>query len=224
MLCDHQLVTEHLVAYIDDALAPPMRQQVSDAIADCATCQQAYRQAVALQQAALSWREQPTPEWHRTSYAVRPPQSHGGWLSWTAMATSTLAILMVIFQVQISTGNGGISIAFGGQSNEQINELVEQSLAEYKQQQAVLLDARFLAAAEKQRTANKLLVADLMEKTRDERRDDLNFLITGIQTQRFEDKNKFEKRISYLAETQIENSQYINQLIQSANLNKGDPQ
>jgi len=222
MLCDHQLVSDHLLDYIDDKLAPSVRKQVEQAMHQCSSCEQAYLQAVALEQAAHEWKNQPVPEWHRTEYAVRPRQQSSGWLNWTALATSTLAILMVLFQVQISSNDNGFQIAFGGQSSDAVNSIVEQKLREYKKQQSVMLDARFVAEADKQRTANKLMVADVLEKTRDERREDLNFLITGIQTQRYEDQSKVEKRLAYLAENQIENNQYINQLIQSANLPKGD--
>jgi len=123
---------------------------------------------------------------------------------------------MVVFQVQISTNENGLNIAFGGTSNSQVTALVEQQMAQYKKEQTLLLDARFVAMNDKQITANKLMVVDVLEKSRVERRDDLNFLVTGIQTQRFEDQNKVEKRLAYLADNQIENNQYINQLMQSA--------
>lgn len=221
MLCDHQLVTNHLIDYIDGNLTPQVRKQVDQAIAECPTCQSTYQQAVSLAQTASQWQEQAVPEWHRTEYAVRPRQQASGWLNWTALATSALAILMVVFQVQISANDGGLQIAFGT-SNSQIDTIVEERLNEYKKQQALMLDARLVAESDKQTAANKIMMADLLEKTRDERRDDLNFIVTGIQTQRLEDQQKTQKRFSYLAENQIENAQYINQLIQSANLSKGD--
>lgn len=222
MLCDHQLVTDHLIDYIDNKLSPVMRKQVEDAMANCPSCKEAYHNAVALAQAAERWQDQPVPEWHRTEYAVRPRQQTGGWLSWTALASSAMAILMVVFQVNISTSENGLQIAFGSQGN--IDAIVEQKLAEYKKQQDTLLDARFLAESDKQSTANKLLMADMLDKTREERRDDLNFIVTGIQTQRFEDQTKLDKELLSLAQNQIENNQYISQLIQSANFSEGENQ
>jgi hypothetical protein len=84
-----------------------------------------------------------------------------------------------------------------------------------------LLDARFVAQTTQQINNNKLLVADILEKSRDERRDDLSFLITGIQTQRFEDQQKVEKRLAYLAGNQIENNQFINHLIETKQSSQG---
>lgn len=221
MLCDHQIVSEHLLDYIDDKLSPTVRKQVEQAMSQCETCQSTYHQAITLHQGAHQWQEEPVPEWHRTEYAVRPRQQTSNWLNWAALATSTLAIMMVVFQVQISTNENGLQIAFGA-NNSQIDALVEERLEDYKRKQNLLLDARFVAESDKQTAANKMMMADLLEKTRDERRDDLNFIVTGIQTQRLEDQQNTQKRLSYLAENQIENAQYINQLIQSENLPKGD--
>ena len=224
MQCDHQLVSEKLFDYIDQKLSASDTKAVAQAIQSCRQCEQVFQQAYNLNKGANQWQEQPVPEWHRTEYAVRPRASQKGWLNWMALATSTLAILMVVFQVQISSTDNGLQIAFGSQNAAQVEALVEKRMAAYKKQQSTLLEARLLAAEEKQATNSKLIVADLLEKTRDERRDDLNFLITGIQTQRFEDQNKVEKRLSYLAENQIENNQYINQLIQSDKISKGENQ
>lgn len=224
MLCDHQLINTHLFDYIDEKLSPAVKKQVEQAINNCQHCQETYHQALQLHQSSYQWVDQPVPNWHRTRYAIKPQQRAFNWLSWGALATSTAAILMVIFQVQINTSDKGINIAFGNQINSQVESLVEKKMLEYKKQQALLLDARFVAESDKQATANQLMMVKLVEKTRNERRDDLNFLITGIQTQRFEDQAKVEKRINYLAENQIENNQYINQLVQSAKLKKGDNQ
>ncbi|TQV72886.1 hypothetical protein FLL45_15585 [Aliikangiella marina] len=220
MLCDHQVVTDHLIDYIDGKLSPVMRKQVEDAMAECPSCKEAYLNAVALTQTAARWQDQPVPEWHRTEYAVRPRQQTSSWLNWTSLAASAMAILMVVFQVNISTSENGLQIAFGSQAN--VDAIVERKLAEYKQQQDTLLDARFVAAADKQDTARKLMMADMLDKTREERRDDLNFIVTGIQTQRFEDQAKLDKELLSLAQNQIENNQYISQLIQSANYSEGD--
>lgn len=210
--------------YLDDNLSPSVRKQFESAIDNCDECMQTYHQAIAMQQAAHTWRDQAVPEWHRTEYAVRPRQSNGGWLNWTAMATSTLAILMVVFQVNIESSESGFSVAFGGKSNAQVEALVEKRFNEYQKQQLALLDARFASQSEKIKTANKLAMSDLLEKTRDERRDDLSFLVTGIQSQRAQDRKQVNQRLTAIADNQLENNQYLNQLIQSASLPKGDKQ
>jgi hypothetical protein len=226
MHCDHQLVSDLLLDYIDQKLSTKVSHQVEQAINQCETCQATYRQAVELHQMADQWQQQSVPAWHRTEYAVKPKTKTQQWLSWSALATSTLAIFMVVFQVQISSNDSGLQIAFGGNSNGQVSAkleaLVQQKLDAYRKEQNLMLDARFIAATNNQITQSKLLVAQALEKSRDERRDDLNFLVTGIQSQRYEDSQKIEKRLAYLADNQIENNQYINQLIQFNHESKGD--
>lgn len=220
--CNHQLVTDHLYDYIDDKLSPTLKKQVESAINQCDTCQQVFQQAISVQQASHQWQEQSVPEWHRTDFAVRPKPSAFGWINLTALATSTLAILMVLFQVNISTNDSGLHIAFGNPTDKHIDALVEQKITAYQKQQDTLLEARLLAQSEKIKTSSQLSIANSMQKMREERRDDLSFLITGIQTQRFEDQSKVDKQLAYLAENQIENNQYLNQLIQSKNLSNGE--
>ncbi len=224
MRCDHKLVSEHLIDYIDNQLSPTVKKQFEQSIDNCSDCMATYHQALQMQQAAFKWQNEPVPNWHRTEYAVRPKQSSNGWLNWGAMATSTLAILMVVFQVNIQSSETGFSVAFGGQSNAQVEKLVNDRINQYQQSQAALLDARLASQTEKLQAANKIAMNDLLVKTRDERRDDLSFLVTGIQSQRQQDKSKINQRLTAIAENQIENNQYLNQLIQSASTTKGENQ
>ncbi len=221
MHCDHQLITTHIYDYIDGKLTPTVGKQVELALSQCDTCQSTYRKAVDLLQISQQWTDQAVPEWHRTEYAVRPRQNKSTWISWSALATSTLAIVMVLFQVQITSSDNGFTIAFGKQTDAQIAILLDRKLNQYKQEQANLLEAKFATQTTVQMNNNKLLVADILEKSREERRDDLSFLITGIQTQRFEDQQKVEKRLAYLADNQIENNQFINNLIETKKLSQG---
>ena len=224
MRCDHKFVTEHLLDYIEDGLAPSVKKQFEHAVDNCDSCMQTYHQALELKQAAYNWKEQSVPEWHRTEYAVRPRQSNNNWLNWASLATSTLAILMVVFQVNIQSNESGFSVAFGNQSSPKLEALVDQRLNEYQKNQTTLLDARFAIQNEKLVNANKIAMSDLLQKTRDERRDDLSFLVTGIQNQRLQDKRQVDRQLTAIADNQLENNQYLNQLIQSANVTKGDDQ
>jgi len=221
MPCNHQLVCEYLSDYLDNRLTASLRNRFEQCIAECSQCRHTLEQALQLQQSAARWRDEPVPEWHRTAFAVKPRPRLSYWLNWSALATSTLAIFLVLFQVQIQSNAEGFQVTFGDQTHVRVEALVEKRLAEYRQQQQSLLDARLLAQEEKLGTAQRLAFADLLEKTRDERRSDLNFLVTGIQTQRFEDQQKVDRRLTALVDNQLENNQYINQLIQSANLSKG---
>ncbi len=216
MLCDHQLVIDHINDFIEDKLSVELKQQVSSCIEQCEDCQATYRQCLQLYQMSHEWQQQEVPEWHRTRYAVRPPIKQNSWLNWASMATSSLAILMVVFQLEINTGDQGLTISFGGnQAESKIENMVEQQLASYKKTQEKLFEVKLKTALEQQDNRTKLRLANWIEKNRDERQQDIKFVMTGWQSQRYEDLKNVDQRFAYLADNQIENNQAINQLIQS---------
>jgi hypothetical protein len=220
MLCDHQLVIDHINDFIEDKLSAELKQQVSACIEQCEDCQATYRQCLQLYQMSHEWQQQDVPEWHRTRYAVRPPVKQNSWLNWASMATSSLAILMVIFQLEINSGEQGLTISFGGnQTESKIEKLVEQRLASYQQEQEKLFAVKLNTALEHQDNRTKLRLANWIEKNRDERQQDIKFVMTGWQSQRYEDLKTAEQRFAYIADIQIENNQAINQLIQSVDIN-----
>jgi len=216
MLCDHQLVIDHINDYVENKASPEIKQQLEIALQKCPDCQATYRQCLELYQMSHQWQSQAVPEWHRTSYAVRPPIRNTGWLNWGAMATSTLAILMVVFQLEITNNDSGLMISFGGNQTEaKIAKQVESQLAEYKTTQDQIFLTKLNTALEKQDNRTKLRLANWREKNRDERQQDIKFVMTGWQSQRYEDQQSADKRFAYIADNQIENNQAINELYQS---------
>lgn len=225
MLCDHQLVVQHINDYVDNKLSQDMRKQVHQAISNCDDCHSTYQQCLEIQQMAHAWQPEPTPEWHRTKFAVRPPVKQNSWLNWGSMATSTLAILMVIFQLEINSTEAGINISFGGnQAESKIENMVATQLAAYKAEQDKIFQVKLDDALEKQDNKTKLRLATWLEKNRDERQQDIKFVMTGWQSQRYQDQLDADKRFAFFADNQIENNQAINQLIQTVKSNPEDVQ
>lgn len=221
MLCDHQLVIEHINDYVEDKLSPELKRQMEVTFDSCPDCQATYKQCLELYQMSHAWQSQNVPEWHRTSFAVRPPVKNTSWMNWGAMATSSLAILMVVFQLEISTGDTGLMISFGGnQSEAKIAKMVESQLANYKIEQEKVFQVKLDGALERQNDQTKLRLANWLEKNRDERQQDIKFVMTGWQSQRYEDQKNVDRQLSYIADNQIENNQVINQLVQSVATNQ----
>jgi len=220
MSCNHQLVIEHISDYVENGsgknnMSPELKTQIESALSNCSECNETYHQCVKMYQMSHQWQDETAPEWHRTRYAVRPPVQTGSWLNWSALATSSLAILMVVFQLEVSSGINGLHISFGGgQTESKIASLVDIQLAEYKTEQEKLFQAKLENELEKQDSKNKLRMATWMDKNRQERQEDLKFVMSGWQSQRFEDRKLIDQQVAYLADNQIENNQVINQLIQ----------
>jgi hypothetical protein len=221
MLCDHQLVIDHINDYVENKLSPEIKRQMEAVLQNCSDCQAIHKQCLDLYQMSHEWQAQHVPEWHRTSYAVRPPVKTSNWLNWGAMATSSLAILMVVFQLEISSGDTGLMISFGGNQTEaKIAKMVESQLADYKIEQGKSFQVKLTDALEKQENRTKLRLANWLENNRDERQQDIKFVMTGWQSQRYEDQKSVDRQLSYIADNQIENNQVINQLIQSVSTNQ----
>jgi len=217
MSCNHQLVIDHVNDYIENKVPADLKQQLEENFGSCADCLNTYQQCKALYQMSSDWQQQEVPEWHRTSFAVRPPVKTASWLNWSALASSTLAILMVVFQLEVSVGNSGLMISFGGNQNEaKITEMVATQLAVYKKEQNDTLQTSLSDAFQRQEDKTSLHLANWIEKNRDERQHEIKFVMRGWQSQRFEDQQKVDRQLSYIADNQIENNQVINQLIQSA--------
>jgi hypothetical protein len=220
MLCDHQLVIEHINDYVDNKVSPVLRHQIEEALGQCSDCQSTYHQCIEMVQLSQTWQQESTPEWHRTRFAVRPPAKHNNWLSWGSMATSSLAILMVVFQLEINSTEAGINISFGGnQAESKIEQMVSSQLETYKSEQDKLFQVKLDNALEKQDNKTKLRLATWLEKNRDERQQDIKFVMTGWQSQRYQDQQNADKRFAYIADNQIENNQAINQLFQTVESN-----
>jgi len=219
MLCDHQLVIDHINDYVEDAdgkLSAEIKQQIESVLQTCPDCQATYKQCLDLYQMSHEWQTQNVSEWHRTSYAVRPPVKNSSWLNWGAMATSTMAILMVVFQLEISSGDTGFTVSFGGNQTEvKMAQMVESQLKNYKKQQNKIFLVKLNDALERQDTRTKLRLANWLEKNRDERQQDIKFVMTGWQSQRYEDRKLVDQQFAYIADNQIENNQIINQLARS---------
>ena len=118
MLCDHQLVIEHINDYVEQKMSSDLKHQMEEKFESCSDCLATYHQCKELYQMSDDWQQQEVPEWHRTRFAVRPPVRISNWLNWSALATSTLAIMMVVFQLEVNVGNTGLMISFGGNQNE----------------------------------------------------------------------------------------------------------
>ncbi|MGB0495962.1 MAG: anti-sigma factor family protein [Kangiellaceae bacterium] len=216
--CNHQLVIEHIHDYIEGNLVAEMKRQVESMLDHCSECQSTHKQYLEMHQLSYQWQEQDVPDWHRTRYAVRPPIKQSFWLNWSAMATSTLAILMVVFQLELTTSERGLTVSFGGsQTEEKISKLVDEQLTNYKSTLDKSFDLKLNVALEKQNNLTKIRLADWLEKNRSERQQDINFVMTGWQSQRYEDQKQVDQQLSYIADNQIENNQAINQLFNSVN-------
>jgi len=217
MSCDHRFIEENLHDFLEGRLAPELDRQCRQILDNCAQCAQVYEQANALYRIGDQWQDVEVPEWHRARYAVKPPVQNSHWMNWAAMAASLCAVVLVVFQMEVSTDDG-LTISFGGRLSEQ---RMEQSLAEaidtYRQEQDVQLTTFLAEYADQQEISNQLLLSEWSDQNRRERRDDLNFIMSAWEDQRYEDQRQYNRRFDTLANNQIESDQFVNTLARNVN-------
>ncbi len=219
MSCDHSLVETYLFDYIDSTLEPSTARAFEQAIDHCEHCKNLYHSAVTTQQWQRDWKEVPVPDWHRTRFAVSKPKAHGwSWLNGLSLATSTLALLMVLFRVEIINGPTGFTVSFAGKGSQyQVSQLMEERFDELAERQVSYIDNRFEEFNLQQVADHKELVSTVLQYGRDERRQDLNLLMASWLQQRDDDRQKLNQRVDYILDNQIENNRYLNQVLKVSN-------
>ncbi|MCO7226779.1 anti-sigma factor [Pleionea sp. CnH1-48] len=220
MPCNHQQVEAHLCDYLDGALDPALNREIEHCIETCEECREVYESALQVRQWSHQWQPQPVPDWHRTEYAIPKRKTAFEWMPWLSMATSALAILMVVFKVEIVSTQQGVTISFGGQASQvQLAQHIDQKINELAIKQLGYIDNRFEEQQLAQATVTKGMLQELLEHSRQERRQDMQTLMASWLKQRESDNAEMNKRVDYILDNQIENNQYLNRVLQVSNTN-----
>lgn len=222
MSCDHKLIADNITAYIDGTLPDYMQTQCEEQLQHCQHCQHTLHKAQEIYRLAQNWEDQPVPDWSRAQQAVRPPLHRLSWPNWAALACSLLAVCLVVFQLEVRVDNG-LHISFGGsQSEAQLQELLAQEMQKYQSQQNLELATQLDEYTELQNLNYQLVLNEWLDRNREERQDDLNFLMSGWESQRSLDRQRVNQQLNILAENQIDSNAYLNTLLRTASFPQGE--
>lgn len=192
---------ENLFAlWLDERLNPAQQQQFEQRLAEDNELAQRVATARQIKQSASEYRAQAVPPWQPESVAQYQPHSlpWRGWLP-LSFATSMLAIVMVLLQVEIQWHEQGMMISFAGKGAEQqIANQVEARLADFKQQQHQQLAQYVSELEQSQQQANMQLANYLLSSSRTERREDFAELIKFVNEQRSDDQLYFARQLNQI--------------------------
>lgn len=133
MPCDHKLIEEYLINYVDGKLEPSLIKEIDKIIGHCKICRESYHQVLELQQLSSQWHDEPVPEWHRTNFVVRPMDIQHNWLNWSSIALSLTAIILIIFHINSNTTDGRLEPVLNlGIYEQEINLLIDSRLKAYQ--------------------------------------------------------------------------------------------
>ena len=132
-----------LLDYLDGKLPPDEYREFEQLLTDDPELQAAWYALRELQAAGRDWQDVQVPRWSRLAGVTARPG--GGWslsgsLSWLSLATSTAAIILVLFQAQVSVSGNGFAVSFGGGAESEA--ALEQRLAAHAAEAESALDQR----------------------------------------------------------------------------------
>ena len=171
------------------------------------TNDQAFADQVAaashLNMMAEDFEEVAVPAWDAAATFVYADNKR--WWQWSglpamSLASSALAIVMVLSGFQIRTGNGQLTIGFGSETPDkaEIAALVEEKMSSYQQTNQALFGKYVDAIAAQQKESSAQLTQYLLSSSRQERREDFAELVKFINQQRDDDQRFMARQINHL--------------------------
>ena len=142
------------------------------------------------------------PSWDRASTFAAPEKAK--WWQWQGLATlsfatSMCAIVMVLTGLQVSTDEGAMTISFAGkQSEQEIDRLVNDRLAEFQKNQQLALTNYTQTMQQQQIDTSTQLTQYLLGASRKERREDFAELIKYVNEQRGDDQLFYVRQLNKL--------------------------
>ncbi|GAA0376265.1 hypothetical protein GCM10009092_45510 [Bowmanella denitrificans] len=156
-----------------------------------------------VEQAATRYEEQAVPNWQIPAIGPQP-RAESSWWRGRAMpslsfAMSIVALAMVLFRVEVQVHGGSLTVSFAGQGREdEIRRQVDAEIAQFKEQQQVLLANYSREMREQQQDVNSQLTSYLLSASRTERREDFAELIKFVNQQREDDQQFYARQFNKL--------------------------
>jgi hypothetical protein len=142
------------------------------------------------------------PNWDRSSTFDMPEKAK--WWQWQGLPTvsfavSMCAIVMVLTGLQVRTEDGAMTISFAGkQSEQEIDRLVNDRLAEFQKTQQLALTNYTQTMQQQQMDTSAQLTQYLLGASRKERREDFAELIKYVNEQRGDDQLFYARQLNQL--------------------------
>ena len=133
------------------------------------------------------------------------------------MGASFAAVLLVVFQVKITSNTDGWQVSFGAQEPEANMQLVQQEvnriLDDWSAEQTAFVNHRLLEFENQQLRNQQQLLAATFEVNREQRQQELMQVTQILMQKRTEDQLKTRHQYRELLNQQSEQNQVINTLL-----------
>lgn len=179
--------------------------EINAHLESCDACAQLLNDIWQMGLVSSRWRDESVPLWNRRQYFF----SRSSWQfpQLLATAASLLALVLVLSDVHFVTGHNGITLKAGR------SDYVSQSnLALLKTEQDGEFDQRFQRLTAQQVASNRLMFRTLLERSRQERREDFTTLVSYWNESQAAQARETEDQLRYLLASQADDERDIQQL------------
>ncbi|MFT7687522.1 MAG: hypothetical protein ACI9FB_002878 [Candidatus Azotimanducaceae bacterium] len=211
-----------LMDFVDNTLNPLQKQSVEMHLGRCEDCTSNLQDCWEMQALSTSWQDEKVPHWARRKTFFEGYQ----WLPKLQMASTfatMFVLVLVLGSAQISTTNG-LQISFGQKdflTNSDLEQKITSLQDQLYDQQSIQLQRNVADLSSRQVATNQLLLKTILERSREERREDIDTLATNWYLSQNQQTEQTNDSLRALLINQVEdrrNINQINQLLSNASL------
>lgn len=202
-----------LVDLVDNSASVLQKQLIDHHLAQCDDCNDSLQQLWQAQSLATRWDEENVPCWPRREIFF-------GSLRWwpnVQIASTFMTFLVLVFvlaDARVSLENG-LSISFGRDlymTQDEFNHRVSSLQTELLAQQRNQLQTNVTNLATQQSATNQLLLRTILERSREERHDELDTLMTTWDLVQNQQSKQTRENMRTLVDDQVETRRNVEQL------------
>ena len=214
--------TQHLLTeYFSDDVSVLMREEIDRHLSTCSSCRSELNLLLSVRQQLEGWREERVPHWNRGMDLFRRDHAGSGqvrhWLwQWFPAAASCAMLVLLVFNVSISSSDEGFAISFGANQQPLDATVLEQRLAEFSASQTAQQNQElqtFLARIDERQDANNLrLMQAVMDRASQTTGENFDRMYTYFEQQRQQDLQSLLTGYQQLADSDYQTIQNVQQL------------
>ena len=206
---------KYLFEFSDGGLTDLERTAVDQHIQQCESCAALLGEIWETESQAANWRDLPAPNWDKRSLFFGSPAIRLPWLNLAGLSATALLLVVVLFRIEVTSSDRGLSVSFAGQNNVVSSEEFERRLSMLQEDSQRSFNVNAERLTSQQIATNQLLLRAILDTSRQERREDLGDMMVLWDTDRQKRNEMTEESLRYLIRNQAEDKRELRDLSQA---------
>lgn len=202
-----------LMDFVENTLTPLQKQRVEIHLSHCEDCNSTLQDCWDMLALSTRWRDEKVPHWAKRKTFFLGYQ----WLPKLHLASTfatMLVLVLVLVNAQVSTSNG-LQVSFGEKdflTNADLEQKITSLQSQLNDQQSEQLQRNVANLSSRQVATNQLLLKTILERSREERREDIDTLLTNWYLSQNYQTEQTNESLRTLLFNQVEDRRNINQI------------